>query len=100
MKKLLVTLIGALALGVTLPAFAGPDWAVIEWARKAKREAVLAQTAQASESGPSASSPDCPPPSLVLPLAHGPRAVTTPAANEIRKARHAARVKACQEAPR
>lgn len=100
MKKLLVSLIGAFALGATLPAIAGPDWAVIEWARKAKQEAALAQADQAGLSGPSAKSPGCPPPSLVLPTAHGPRAVTTPAANEIRKARHEARVKACQEAPR
>lgn len=99
MKKLLITLIGALAFGATLPAIGGPDWAVIEKARKEKQQAVLAPTTQASMSGPSARSQDCPPSSLVLPLAHGPRAVTTPAANEIRKARHEARVKACQEAP-
>lgn len=99
-KLLLVSLIGALALGATLPAIAGPDWDVIERARKAKREAALAQAAQASAPGLSTSSRGCPPPSLVLPTAHGPRAVTTSAANEVRKARHEARLKACEEVPR
>ena len=36
MKKQLVTLIGALTLGATLPAFAGPDFLAIERARKAR----------------------------------------------------------------
>ena len=33
MKKLLITLIGSFALAGTLPAFAGPDWQIIEKAR-------------------------------------------------------------------
>lgn len=100
MKTLLVTLIGAFALGASLPAVAGPDWAVIERARIEKQQAALAKAAQGGMAGPSAKSPGCPPPSLVLPTAHGPRAVTAPVANEMRKARHEARVKACLEATR
>ena len=34
MKKLLITLIGSFALAGTLPAFAGPDWQIIEKSRK------------------------------------------------------------------
>jgi hypothetical protein len=36
MKTLLVSLIGALTIGATLPAFAGPDWQAIGQARKSK----------------------------------------------------------------
>ena len=43
MKKLLNSLIGAVALSAMLPAFAGPDWQAIEQARKNKRTQV-AQT--------------------------------------------------------
>lgn len=36
MKKLLIVLIGALTIGAAVPAFAGPDWQLIEQGRKAK----------------------------------------------------------------
>lgn len=100
MKRLLVTLSGVFSLVATLPALAGPDWVLIDKAHKDRRQAALAPAGQASMPVPSASRLDCPPPSLVLPLAHGPRALTTPAMNQVRKARHEARVKACQEAQR
>lgn len=36
MKTLLITLIGALAIGATVPAYAGPDWQIVEHGRKVK----------------------------------------------------------------
>ena len=45
MKKSLITLIGAIALGVTLPALAGPDWQVIEHSRLIKQAEKKAATA-------------------------------------------------------
>ncbi len=89
MKKLLDTLIGAVALSAMLPAFAGPDWQAIEQARKHKH----VQVAQADS--PEAK---CAAKRLVLPLDHGPRAQTTPYLNERRKARFEAEQKACKEA--
>ena len=70
MKKLLITIIGALTLSTTLPALAGPDWQAIEQARKAR------QATQAERHGdvyqalpPTAAGPQkCPPDALVLPL--------------------------------
>lgn len=46
MKRRLVTLIGGLCLGATLPAFAGPDWQLIEQTRKAKAERLRQAQAQ------------------------------------------------------
>jgi len=43
MKKMFVTLIGVMAV---LPAFAGPDWQLIEQGRKAKAEQMRAARAQ------------------------------------------------------
>ena len=80
MKKLLVSLIGALTLSITLPALAGPDWQAIEQARKAK---------QATK---------CSPDALVLPLDHGPRALTTPSQNRARQDRYDAQLKGCSTA--
>ena len=95
MKKLLISLIGALALGATLPALAGPDWQAIEQARKAKQASQFARSGDAAER-PAAGPATCPPERLVLPLDHGPRAQTTPYLNQQRKERYEARVKACQ----
>ena len=91
MKKLLKSLIGAVALSAMLPAFAGPDWQAIEQARKNKR----VQVAQAEKASPEAK---CAAKRLVLPLDHGPRAQTTPYLNEKRKASFEAEQKACQAA--
>lgn len=49
MKTVLIPLIGALTLGTALPAIAGPDWQLIEQARKAK-QARLQQGATAAQS--------------------------------------------------
>lgn len=79
MNKLLNSLIGAVALSAMLPATAGPDWQVIEQARKNKR----AELARAEKASPEAK---CAAKRLVLPLDHGPRAQTTPYLNDRRKA--------------
>jgi hypothetical protein len=67
MKHLLVTLAGVSILGTILPAVAGPDFHLIEQARKAH----VAQSVLAARQ-------------LVLPLDHGPRAQTTPWLNKQR----------------
>ena len=89
MNKTLLGLIGALSLGATLPAFAGPDWQVIEQARKNKR----AEVAQMEKLTPAEK---CAARQLVQPLDHGPRAQSTPYLNEQRKARFDAELKACK----
>jgi hypothetical protein len=60
MKTLLSTLIGVIALGATLPAFAGPDWQVIEHGRKVKlaRMQAEAAAAQAPTPTPASKAPD------------------------------------------
>jgi hypothetical protein len=60
MKTLLSTLIGVIALGATLPAFAGPDWQVIEHGRKVKlaRMQAEAAAAQAPTPPPASKAPD------------------------------------------
>lgn len=97
MKKSLISLVGVLALGATLPALAGPDWQAIEHARKAK------QAAQAERHGDvyeglvptGAGAVKCPPDAPVLQLDDGPRAQTTPYPNQRRKDRYDAQLKAC-----
>ena len=80
MKKSLITLIGTLALGAALPAFAGPDWQLIEHARKAK------QAEQSSrQDGTRVAKAQCKPSDLAPPLDHGPRAQTTPHDNRLRE---------------
>ncbi len=80
MKKFLITLTGVLTIGATLPAIAGPDWQLIEAARKAK--------AAATDT----------PKKLVLPLDHGPRAQTTPWSNQQRRLRAEQEARAKAEA--
>ena len=96
MKKLFITLISGLSLGVALPARAGPDWQIIEQARKHKRAQWAALARDAAPA--TAETIGCPPPPLVLPLDHGPRAQSTPYLNQRRKERHIAEVRACKEA--
>lgn len=80
MKHSLIALAGALTLGAALPAFAGPDWQVIEQARKAK------QTAQdARQDSTRMAKAQCPLVALARPLDHGPRAQTTPHENRHRE---------------
>ena len=100
MKRLLITIVGALVLGATVPALAGPDFQLLERARKAKQaEQAEHPTDVRVVQGPAgAESLKCPPEPLVLPLDHGLRAQTTPGENRWRKARYDAQLKACQEA--
>ncbi len=96
MKKSFLILVSALTLGAALPALAGPDFQVIEKARKAQQVAAAERRADMlSGKG----SPNCPPPPLVLPLDHGPRALTTPGENRQRRARHEAQLRACKNVP-
>jgi|Transcript_12888 hypothetical protein len=94
MKKLLIILIGSFTLSAAAPALAGPDWQIIEKARKDKQAAV--QPAQhASSLPPSGAQGECRVDPLVLQLDHGPRADTSPYINQLRRERHEAQLKAC-----
>jgi hypothetical protein len=97
MKRLLITIIGALTLGATLQVVAGPDFKAIERAREAKQVAQVARQADVyAARGPAvAGSLKCSPDPLVLPL---DRAQTTPSENRLRKDRYEAQVKACKDA--
>jgi hypothetical protein len=86
-KKLLTTLVGAIALSTMLPAFAGPDWQAIEQARKNK-------SAQATQKEQPASADKCAA-RVALALDHGPRATTTPYLNERQRARLPSDTRAC-----
>ena len=90
MKKLLITLACALAIGAVLPAHAGPDWHLIEQARKAKSAKLQLEATQQEQKSdrPQASPDNDAPRRTVLPLDHGPRAQTTPWVNQ-RRLRHA-----------
>lgn len=99
MKKLLIAVIGAVTLGTTLPALAGPDWQAIEQARKAKQEAQAMRHGDALV--PTSAGPlKCPPDAPVLLLDHGPRAQATPHQNGLRNERYEAQLKACANAPK
>jgi hypothetical protein len=52
MKKALITLLGVVVLGATLPALAGPDFQLIEQARKAKQERLRLAQAQQQQTPP------------------------------------------------
>lgn len=95
MKKLFIPIIGAFTLSISAHAMAGPDFQVIEHARKDKQ--VAQADLRATQPVSRAKLPRCPPAPLVLPLDHGPRAQTTPAENQRRKNRYEAQVKACKE---
>ena len=84
MKNLPITLIG-LALAAVLPACAGPDGQLTAQGDIMKN---MEPTAAVSR--------NCPPPSLVLALDHGPRAQGTPQQNQLRKQRDEAELKACE----
>lgn len=90
MKKLLTILVGVLALSHTVATFAGPDWQVIERARKEKEQgAQLAQKEQPKAGG------QCATARATLALDHGPRASTTPYLNEQRKAMSQSDTRVC-----
>ena len=81
MNKLILTLIGGVALSAALPALAGPDWQLIEHGRALKQAAAH----HADDTQPTTQTSTYRSPSrLVLPLDHGPRAQTTPHANQQR----------------
>lgn len=90
--KTLITFAAIAAMAV--PAFAGPDWATIEQARKAKAAAAPQAVAEVS------ASLACPPATLALPPAHGPRPMTTAVENQRRQRDHAEATKACALAAR
>lgn len=95
MKTILIsTALSFWALAASLPAAAGADFNIIEQGRKAK------QSAQQADQGKTRGEPACPPGQLVLPLDHGPRAQTTPYANQLRKERYASQMQACKDAGR
>ena len=60
MKAIWITLMGAATIGAALPALAGPDWNIIEQARKAKLVRLQQQAAAqpAASSGTSATQTD------------------------------------------
>jgi len=93
MKKLLSTILLGAFTFAALPAFAGPDWQLIDKAR-AEKQAAAMKTGGVNSSGTSAAG-GCRVEHLALPLDHGPRAQTTPYQNEQRKARHDAQLKGC-----
>ncbi len=94
MKKLLITLISSFTLAAAAPALAGPDWQIIEKARKDKQAAAQAAP-RASSPGTEGARGECHVDPLVQQLDHGPRADTSPYINRLRRERHAAQVKAC-----
>ncbi|MBL8318404.1 MAG: hypothetical protein JNJ42_08355 [Burkholderiaceae bacterium] len=90
MKKAITTLVGALALAAVWPASAGPDWQVIEQARRAKQ--AMQDASPASARG---ALMKCSLDVHTLPLDHGPRAQATPYQNQLRKQ---AQAKTCASA--
>ncbi|HCY62236.1 MAG TPA: hypothetical protein DHV59_05280 [Oxalobacteraceae bacterium] len=81
MKKLLITLTDALTISAAFPAIAGPDWQLIEQARKAKAAKMQRETTPSPQ--PTVADNGTPK-RVVLPLDHGPRAQTTPWLNRQR----------------
>lgn len=99
MNKLLLTLVGSLTLGMTLPALAGPDWQAIEQARKAQSASRSDARAEPhGAAGRSAAGFRCPPRKPALLLDHGPRAQSTPYVNQQRQERYEAALRACKAA--
>jgi cytochrome c-type biogenesis protein CcmH/NrfG len=49
MKKFFLTLLGAASFATALPAFAGPDWQIIEHGRKVKAERMRQEQAQRAQ---------------------------------------------------
>jgi hypothetical protein len=95
-KMTLITLIATIMLGGALPAIGGPDWQVIDQARKAQRTAQTAQPDVAVAADTSAGA--CKAEHQFLPLDHGPRAQTTRYINQLSAARLEQELRACQAA--
>lgn len=97
MNKLIYPLAGALMLGATLPVLAGLAGLLDSLkVRAGQEEAEATRTRDAAEAAKTGRG-DCPPQPLILPLDHGPRALTTPYLNQLRKQRFEAEMKACKE---
>lgn len=96
MNKLIYPLAGALMLGATLPVLAGLAALLDSLKVRAGQEAEAMRTRDAAEAAKTGRG-DCPPQPLILPLDHGPRALTTPYLNQLRKQRFEAEMKACKE---
>ena len=97
MNKLITIFMGSAALIAALPALAGPDWQIIEQARKAKQTAAQQEqpAGRMSTSGTAGAPASCRAQLVALGLDHGPRATTTPWLNEQRKARNEAALREC-----
>lgn len=74
MKKISITLAGMLSISLALPAVAGPNWSIIHDAEAHK----------ASHQQPAATK-NVPTVEEVVPLDHGPRALSTPYLNKERE---------------
>ena len=100
MKKLLISLVGALTLGAALPAFAKPDFQSIERARRAQQAAQGEfRGASYQVSPPAAAVPlKCPPDRMELAIERGPRALMPSPQNRLRWQRYEAQVEACKDA--
>lgn len=101
MKKIAQLLVASLMLSSALSAVAGPDWATIEAARKAKLKGGVQQ--QIDASAPAALLPTgghlvCPPQAPTKQLDHGPRATTSPYITDHRQAEYRSRMQACHDA--
>lgn len=94
MSKLVNAMIAIGVGAIALPAVAGPDFAAIEQARKARH---AAQLVAAADRTAMRAHRDCAA-RLVLQLDHGPRTVTTPYLNEKRKARFEVQQRECEQA--
>lgn len=99
MKKLPYTLIAGQTVGTALPTWAGPDWEIIERARKAKQAQPIARHGDAIDPRRAAAA-KCPSDNALLQLDHGPRAQATPYQNRLRLERYEAQLQACAEAPK
>ena len=101
MKALLVVLIGALTAVAVVPARAGPDWHVLEQARKARQAARAEVSGDRDKSAePGALRLQCLPQPPVLFQDRGPRAVAQAASpwNRLRQQRYQAWAQACNDA--
>ncbi len=90
MRTLFVILIGAVTLGATLPAIAGPDFQSLDQIRKTH----LAQEEQMWKASPDQR---CASKQFVSLIDHGPRAQTTPHLNQLRRQRLNEEMKACKQ---
>lgn len=87
MKQAVVWAFAAISALASLPAVAGPDWQLLEQARKANQAEAQEQLREGR------------PRRLALPLDHGPRAQTTPWLNQQRLKQAEKEARRAEEAP-